>query len=112
MLQALQDRTAGAASPRQVVMVVGAGRGPLVAAALSAGERAGVELRVYAVEKNPNAVVTLRSRCRSEAAWKHVTVVSSDMREWEAPEQAKNKKSLTLPSVCQHVTLAAFPLSV
>ena len=41
--------------------VVGAGRGPLVRASLAAAARAGRRLRVYAVEKNPNAVVTLHN---------------------------------------------------
>ena len=50
----------------QVVMVVGAGRGPLVRAVLSASKRAGRIVKVYAVEKNPNAVLTLQVRefCR------------------------------------------------
>ena len=43
-----------------VVMVVGAGRGPLVRAALRASDSSSVPVRVYAVEKNPNAVVTLK----------------------------------------------------
>ena len=45
-----------------VIMVVGAGRGPLVAAALAASQEAGVPVKVYAVEKNENAVVTLQAR--------------------------------------------------
>lgn len=44
--------------PFRVIMVVGAGRGPLVRASLTAGEESGRKVRVYAVEKNPNAVVT------------------------------------------------------
>jgi type II protein arginine methyltransferase len=48
-----------------VVMVVGAGRGPLVAATLSAACSTGTDIRVYAVEKNRNAVVTLRNRCNT-----------------------------------------------
>lgn len=39
-------------------MVVGAGRGPLVRAALNAADIAKKSVRVYAVEKNPNAVLT------------------------------------------------------
>ena len=39
-------------------MVLGAGRGPLVNASLRAAKHAERKLRVYAVEKNPNAVVT------------------------------------------------------
>eukprot|EP00960_Hanusia_phi_P016601 488865-Hanusia_phi.AAC.3 len=43
-----------------IVMVVGAGRGPLVRASLRASERAKIAIFVYALDKNPNAVVTLR----------------------------------------------------
>ena len=50
----------------QVLRVVGAGRGPLVRASLKAGRRAGRALRVYAVEKNPNAVVTLLNLVAAE----------------------------------------------
>lgn len=39
-------------------MVLGAGRGPLVNASLRAAKQADRKLRIYAVEKNPNAVVT------------------------------------------------------
>lgn len=39
-------------------MVVGAGRGPLVRAALNAATNAKQKIKVYAVEKNPNAVLT------------------------------------------------------
>ena len=39
-------------------MVAGAGRGPLVARALSAIARARRTVAVYAIEKNPNAFVT------------------------------------------------------
>ena len=54
---------AGAAGAEPtVIMVVGAGRGPLVAAALAASQEAGVPVKVYAVEKNENAVVTLQAR--------------------------------------------------
>ncbi len=39
-------------------MVVGAGRGPLVDASLKASSRAERQVKVFAVEKNPGAVVT------------------------------------------------------
>lgn len=42
----------------RVLMVLGAGRGPLVSASLRAAREAGRKLKVYAVEKNPNAVIT------------------------------------------------------
>lgn len=41
--------------------VVGAGRGPLVRASLKAAAETGRRIRVFAVEKNPNAVVTLQN---------------------------------------------------
>jgi protein arginine N-methyltransferase 5 len=69
------------------LMVVGAGRGPLVRASLRAAEKAKRKLRVYAVEKNANAVVTLRNLKESE--WgDQVTVIDQDMRTWKAPEKA------------------------
>lgn len=72
-----------------VLMVVGAGRGPLVAAALRASTSCGIPLRrVYAVEKNANAVITLRNHVATDPAWSEVTVVASDMRQWQAPEKA------------------------
>ena len=66
-------------SPAIVVAVVGAGRGPLVAAALNAARLANVVIRVYAVEKNMNAVITLRNRALTEM-WDNVTIVAGDMR--------------------------------
>jgi len=68
-------------------IVVGAGRGPLVAAVLSAAKRAAVKVHVWAVEKNPNAVITLHHRSKLEG-WSNVDIVGGDMREWKAPRQA------------------------
>lgn len=70
-----------------VIMVVGAGRGPLVRAAIAAAKNTGCLIKVYAVEKNPNAIVTLHAQ-QYEMWGDQVTVVSSDMREWVAPEKA------------------------
>nr|XP_033781486.1 protein arginine N-methyltransferase 5 [Geotrypetes seraphini] len=71
----------------QILMVLGAGRGPLVNASLRAAKQAERKIKIYAVEKNPNAVVTLEN-WRYEEWGSQVTVVSSDMREWVAPEKA------------------------
>lgn len=71
-----------------VLMVVGAGRGPLVRVSLQAAEETGRKLKVYAVEKNPNAVVTLHSLVKLEGWENIVTIVSCDMRQWDAPEKA------------------------
>jgi protein arginine N-methyltransferase 5 len=50
-----------------VVMVVGAGRGPLVHCVLSASDRAARPVRLFALEKNPNACITLRHL--TDAIW-------------------------------------------
>jgi len=39
-------------------MVVGAGRGPLVKHSLAAALRAKKKVKIYAVEKNKNAIIT------------------------------------------------------
>eukprot|EP01116_Phalansterium_solitarium_P004759 TRINITY_DN1586_c0_g1_i1.p1 TRINITY_DN1586_c0_g1~~TRINITY_DN1586_c0_g1_i1.p1 ORF type:complete len:625 (+),score=223.40 TRINITY_DN1586_c0_g1_i1:84-1958(+) len=83
--QALLTKPAG---ETVVLMVVGAGRGPLVRASLRAGLSAQRTLRVYAVEKNPNAVITLQMLKRTLGWGDQVTIVDSDMRHWKAPEQA------------------------
>lgn len=70
-----------------VVMVVGAGRGPLVRRALVAASQADRQIKLYAVEKNPNAVLTLHAWKEMEWGDK-VSVISCDMRDWEAPEKA------------------------
>ncbi|MFS7923026.1 putative methyltransferase [Helianthus anomalus] len=88
--KALVDRVPdeNASTTTVVLMVVGAGRGPLVRASLQAAEETGRKLKVYAVEKNPNAVVTLHSLVKLEGWENMVTIISCDMRCWEAPEKA------------------------
>lgn len=62
-----------------VIVIAGAGRGPLVACTLRALARAQLDARVYAVEKNPSAFTTLEERKALE--WGHrVEIVFGDMR--------------------------------
>ena len=75
----LVDMQTGKEGKEIVIMVVGAGRGPLVKRCLDAAESTGISVKVYAVEKNPNAIVTLRNMQR-EPGWESVTVVPGDMR--------------------------------
>lgn len=71
-----------------ILMVVGAGRGPLVRAAIAAGQQADRKIRkLYAVEKNPNAVITLENM-KDEMWGQMVDIISCDMRKWNAPEKA------------------------
>jgi len=87
IFQCLQDKIAAGKKSPFVVIVVGAGRGPLVLAARSAADRLGTEVRVWAVEKNPNAIITLQHRKLMEG-WHNVEVVGEDMRFWTAPMPA------------------------
>jgi protein arginine N-methyltransferase 5 len=91
VLACLKDRVSdadAAAGAATVLMVVGAGRGPLVRASLRASDRCGRRLKVYAVEKNPNAVITLQSLVESEGWGDRVTIIASDMRDWDFAEKA------------------------
>lgn len=63
-----------------IVMVVGAGRGPLVSATLLAASDVNVPVYIYAVEKNPNAVITLRDRAKQERWQGQVEIIAGDMR--------------------------------
>ncbi|XP_061364312.1 protein arginine N-methyltransferase 1.5-like, partial [Gastrolobium bilobum] len=88
--EALLDRVPNeeASMITTVLVVVGAGRGPLVRASLKAAEETGRKLRVFAVEKNPNTAIGLNEQIRFEGWLNIVTVVSCDVRYWTAPEKA------------------------
>lgn len=68
-------------------MVVGAGRGPLVQAALNAANILRRKITLYAVEKNPYAVNTLQHRVETEWSGK-VILIHEDMRTYNPPEKA------------------------
>ena len=75
-------------------MVVGAGRGPLVQASVDAPNRCDNLVHIYVVEKNPNAVITLRTLLKEQwggengVPYGKVEVIACDMREWNAPQKA------------------------
>ncbi|EPQ54063.1 PRMT5-domain-containing protein, partial [Gloeophyllum trabeum ATCC 11539] len=73
-------------SDRIVICVAGAGRGPLVARSLKAIGRSKRKAFVYALEKNPNAYVTLQDRLQREWGSK-VDLRFGDMRALELPEK-------------------------
>ncbi len=70
-----------------VMAVVGAGRGPLVTRALNAARSAkNTKVHIYALEKNPNAIVYLTHKQATE--WgDEVEIVCSDMRLWNPPSK-------------------------
>lgn len=91
---ALIDRVPEGSTVETVIMVVGAGaRGPLVDRCISAANVCGRRVRVYAIEKNQNAIPTLLMK--KEQVWGDaVEVIHVDMRYyynkyryWAAPEQ-------------------------
>lgn len=88
--QALRDRvpTEELQTRVSIIMVVGGGRGPLVRAALNASIKSKRKVKVYVIEKNPNAIVTLSALI--DELWKdrNVELISTDMREFEPPEKA------------------------
>ncbi|KAK0796731.1 hypothetical protein LTR91_014292 [Friedmanniomyces endolithicus] len=84
---ALKDLRALLGDERQVIVAVaGAGRGPLVTRVLQASRKTGINVKCYAVEKNPNAHLLLQRRNATDPLWANqVTVVASDMRSWPGP---------------------------
>jgi len=68
-----------------IVMVLGAGRGPFVRASLSAAQRVGIGVKVYAIEKNKHAVLTLRAMAAREGWGPTVEIVPNDVRTWQPP---------------------------
>jgi len=67
-----------------VVMYFGAGRGPLIRRALSAAKTAKANVHVVALDKNPNAIVTLRNMIIDEGIEDQVTLIAGDMRHVKA----------------------------
>lgn len=78
------DKPTSSPDGKVVVVVAGAGRGPLMTRALKASRRSGVLIQPWVVEKNPNAYVLLQRR--NEEDWDgQVSIVKSDMRAWKGP---------------------------
>ncbi|KAI8388474.1 PRMT5 arginine-N-methyltransferase-domain-containing protein [Radiomyces spectabilis] len=78
---ALLDRVEPGSDYVSTIMVVGAGRGPLVNCCLRAAEKSERKVHIYALEKNPNAYVTLQN-CKAELWHDKVELIFADMREW------------------------------
>ncbi|OAL64734.1 protein methyltransferase [Trichophyton rubrum] len=96
----LEKKPTSSQDGRVVLAVVGAGRGPLVSRAIRASVEAGVDIELWALEKNQNAFVHLQRQ--NEAVWGgSVTLVHSDMRSWKGPVreiQAEDLAAETKPS--------------
>jgi len=68
--------------PEEVITVMyfGAGRGPLIRKAIKAADRSQVKIKIIALDKNPNAIVTLRNMIIEENLSDKVTLFAGDMR--------------------------------
>lgn len=66
-----------------VIMVVGAGQGPLVRCSLNASQLTGRKVKIIIIEKNPNAINTLEAMMRDMWHDKNVELIFSDMRKAE-----------------------------
>lgn len=74
-----------------VLMVVGAGRGPLVTASIKAALAANKKLKLFAIEKNCNAMNTLnylKKTCWDEYEHVQVEIVCLDMRDYNPTTKA------------------------
>ncbi|KAI2632692.1 Skb1 methyltransferase [Hypomontagnella submonticulosa] len=91
---AAQHKPTSSPGGEVVIAVAGSGRGPLVTRALRASESTGVPVRVWAVEKNPNAYVYLLRQNQLEWGGR-VTVVKTDMRAWKGPLLSSSTSSET-----------------
>ncbi|EER24983.1 Skb1 methyltransferase family protein [Coccidioides posadasii C735 delta SOWgp] len=81
-----KKKTTSSPDGRVVVAVVGAGRGPLVTRAIRASVEAGVDIEMWAVEKNQNAFVHLQRQ--NKTIWAgSVNLAQSDMRSWKGPHR-------------------------
>jgi protein arginine N-methyltransferase 5 len=92
-----------------VLAVAGAGRGPLVTRALRASAAEGVDVEMWAVEKNPNAYVLLQ-RHNYEDWGSRVNVVKSDMRSWRGPWR-EDTAFLQSPNIEAQLAEASDPAS-
>ncbi|KAG4068690.1 hypothetical protein HA402_002381 [Bradysia odoriphaga] len=71
-----------------IIMVVGAGRGPLVRSSLNAAAKTGRKIKIYAIEKNPHAINTLQALIDELWNDKDIELVAQDMRKFNPPEKA------------------------
>jgi type II protein arginine methyltransferase len=90
-------------SPKMIIIAVaGAGRGPLVMKCIQAFERlqtppGSLILKVFAVEKNPSAIVYLESMAALHPMWKGiVTVVRADARGIQLSQLDGNKVDIVV----------------
>lgn len=87
---ALVDKVpdAGKQTKALILMVLGAGRGPLIRAALNASKNTGRKLKILVIEKNANAIVTLTTLISVLWPKEDIKLISKDMRTVVLEEKA------------------------
>jgi len=87
------DLSTGSSNPI-IIAVAGAGRGPLVMRSIQAFRQLQIPLtiKIYALEKNPSAVVYLESMAKHNPMWQGiVTVINTDVRQLSQDHFNENK---------------------
>lgn len=84
---ALKDMEGGS---EKIIMVLGAGRGPLVRAVLNASKETKCPVKIYVIEKNSSAINTLHAHVRE--TWSDsstsIQIINQDMRDFNPPIKA------------------------
>ncbi|KAK3946246.1 hypothetical protein QBC46DRAFT_301489 [Diplogelasinospora grovesii] len=90
-----------------VVVVAGAGRGPLMTRAIRAAEHTNTPVQLWALEKNQNAYVYLLRKNKED--WgNRVKVIKTDMRGWEGPRPRDYPDTITKVDILVTELLGSF----
>ena len=73
-----------------MITLVGAGRGPLIVCSLNAAQQTKREIVIYAIEKNPNAIQTLKAMHKQLQWGERVRIVEADMRLYQPEYYSDN----------------------
>ncbi|KAJ6643013.1 Protein arginine N-methyltransferase 5 [Pseudolycoriella hygida] len=71
-----------------IIMIVGAGRGPLIRSSLNASVKTGRKIKLYAIEKNPHAINTLHALVDELWSDKDIEIIAKDMRNFHPVQKA------------------------
>jgi protein arginine N-methyltransferase 5 len=76
------------ADHRVVIFYIGCGRGQLIYSCVNASKKTNRNIVVYAIEKNPYPIQTLKRRIAKNKWVNLVHIVESDVRDWQPEMQA------------------------
>lgn len=73
---------------RITIFYIGSGRGQLIYSCMNASKKSDRSIFVYAIEKNPYPIQSLKRRIKKNKWHNHVQIVDSDVRDWQPSAQA------------------------